>query len=456
MHVAAPTTGGAARLDAVIERLRAAGVRVDGAGLARALIDDPALGRLESLIENAGLVGAPSPRIEFICDGPLPASLGEEPAIKSERIYQQEVDYDLCKACRLCIQVCPKRVYSDDGRGHPDAWLRRDAECTGSHQCGQCVDICPENAIRITGIKPEFESTIYVLLPADTAGHDRGAEDFHVANPLDAAIPLALDTRLDPRSLGACNRRLDGAGFHPQLTVRGYPRDFVDEADPSAMLGDWAAEQGRAPALVLEALRLLYRELSRLPGITAGAYALDPILHRIIDELLHAGIGMRGRGARELLAGIVTEARIERAFAGARTRPIGGLLPTGTSPAWKTPYGPEVPEYVHLDRCLGPECGLCVTHCPEGGGGARGAIRIELRVPAATIPALVRGARARLLRLDGSHHAFDDAERLDHERPFDFVVDEDYCKSCGLCISCCPHDVIEARPRSFDLSRGAA
>jgi NAD-dependent dihydropyrimidine dehydrogenase PreA subunit len=30
-------------------------------------------------------------------------------------------------------------------------------------------------------------------------------------------------------------------------------------------------------------------------------------------------------------------------------------------------------------------------------------------------------------------------------------VNEDYCKSCGICIACRPHDVIEPAARSFDM-----
>jgi ferredoxin len=42
-------------------------------------------------------------------------------------------------------------------------------------------------------------------------------------------------------------------------------------------------------------------------------------------------------------------------------------------------------------------------------------------------------------------------EDLFGQQPFVFEVDPDYCKSCGRCISCCPHDVIEGAPRQFEL-----
>ncbi|HJP34436.1 MAG TPA: hypothetical protein QF901_00495, partial [Gammaproteobacteria bacterium] len=73
--------------------------------------------------------------------------------------------------------------------------------------------------------------------------------------------------------------------------------------------------------------------------------------------------------------------------------------------------------------------------------------------PEGTVPTLVRGGRAYLLRLDGSHEAPGDHEDLSGKTPFRFEVDPDYCKACGLCITCCPHDVIEPVNRSYDLRR---
>ena len=215
----------------------------------------------------------------------------------------------------------------------------------------------------------------------------------------------------------------------------------------------WATENGRDAGLARGAASLLYEGLSHFPSLRCGKYRLGEILHRIIDELLHRKIGVERGGGIEILKKIVREAFIEEPFLGAKGRPIGGLLPTGTSPAWKTPYGEEIPDYVHLEKCLGPECGLCVTHCPEGGGGARSAIRMILKVPQGTIPSLVRGLDVFLLRLDGSHARFEDLENLKGKTPFEFEVSADYCKACGICIACCPHDVIEPATRCFDLGQ---
>jgi NAD-dependent dihydropyrimidine dehydrogenase PreA subunit len=156
-----------------------------------------------------------------------------------------------------------------------------------------------------------------------------------------------------------------------------------------------------------------------------------------------------------LLKSILDDAQLAQTHLGAKRRPIGGLLPAGTSTAWKTPYGNEVPVYSHLDKCLGPECALCVTHCPEGSGGENSAIRMIPLVPMGTMPALVRGLGAFLFKADGSHERIEDMEDLLGKQAFAFQVDTDYCKACGICIACCPHDVIEGAQRSFNMGEAA-
>ncbi|MCC6750052.1 MAG: 4Fe-4S dicluster domain-containing protein [Deltaproteobacteria bacterium] len=364
------------------------------------------------------------------------------------------MNYALCKGCRLCIQVCPKHVYTDDGFGKPDGEVRHSEACTGRVQCGQCVDLCPERAIRLVTVNPTLESTIYLLLPnLYLEGKAIGAAEFQVADPTAARGVVQLPGPLDPRDLVACHAALDAAHFWPLLELSGYARHFVDERDPEAALAAWAREQGREPRLVRAGLALCYRALPELGPLKRGKYRLDEILHRLVDEVLHAGLDTEGVGGRAFLTALVLEAYAEPKLPGAKERPIGGLLPPGTSVAWKTPYGEEVPVYAHLERCLGPECALCVTHCPEGGGGPRSAIRMVYEVPQGTIPSLVRGLGAHLLRLDGTHATTAEVEDLRGQRPFTFEVSADYCKSCGLCIVCCPHDVILGAPRQFDLKQ---
>ena len=428
-RVAPPPAAAAAELDELARAAEAAGFHVEGLALARALADAAVLARLKRILfapEALAEAKRRARRIEFIADGPLPPELLLEPSAKSQPIYRQVVDYALCKGCRLCIQVCPKRVYSDDGFGKPDE-QRRDEECTGNSQCAQCIYICPERAISLEMVNPLHESTLFVELPnpyaADAAANPAPA-DFAVANPIAVSGGLTFEP-YDAEDLKAANTVLDEAGFHPLLETLGVAGHFVDSRDPEGELSRWARENGRAPELVLRAARLLYRALPALPGLTQGQYDFGTILNAVIDEVLHADIEIDSAGGRQRLAGLVGEARVNQAYLGAKRRPIGGLLPPGTSTAWKTPYGNEVPVYTRLEKCLGPECALCVTHCPEGGGGETSAIRIVPLVPAGTMPALVRGLQAHLLKMDGSHAAIGDMEDLFGKQPFVFEVDPD-------------------------------
>lgn len=62
-----------------------------------------------------------------------------------------KVDKELCKACGLCVFVCPKKVIELDGkeinkRGfHPAKQCGKD--CIA---CSACAVICPEAAIEVT------------------------------------------------------------------------------------------------------------------------------------------------------------------------------------------------------------------------------------------------------------------------------------------------------------------
>jgi len=452
-----PLTAMAKKLQPLVQSARSHGFRVDGVELAERLLSETELRRIRKLLFGEAALTffrQKASRIEFIADGMLPAELLREPTLKNEVVYRQEIDYDICKSCRLCIEVCPKHVYTDDGFGKPDEEVRRAEECTGLHQCGQCADVCPEDVIRVVSVEPIFDATVFVLLPAAEdreAPVSNAARDFMLRSPLDVGGVLELPKKLNVKRLRQCHETLDAAHFHPLLQINGYDRHFVDAAEPEKDLSIWAGEQARDPEAVLAAVELLYKQLGRLSDVRKGRYRLDDAIHRIIDEILHAGIKLRTNGAREMLARILRDAYVDNPFLGAKDRPIGGLLPTGTSSAWKTPYGEEIPDYVHLEKCLGPECGLCVTHCPEGGGGKNSAIRMNFNVPQGTVPSLVRGAKVFLLRVDGSHRGCEEFEDLSGQRAFEFEVNPDYCKACGICIACCPHDVIKPVTRAFDL-----
>lgn len=453
--VSPPSAEIVADLQALVAKAQAEGFHVEALPLARALVDKAAVARLRKLLFNAAALErlrGRARRIEFITEGSLPPEFLLEPATKSETIYSQIVDYTLCKGCRLCIQVCPKHVYKDDGFGKPSQ-ARRDEECTGT-QCGRCVYVCPERAITTVIVNPLHESTLFVLLDnpyAKAEEREVGPADFALANPLAVDDPLRIDTPYDPEDLRAAHRVLETAGFLPVLEVMGSDKHLVDAPDPEQVLHIWAKENGRSPAWVLRAVRTIYAGLPTLAGLKQGNYRLDALIHRAIDEILYADIDTTSAGGKALLEGLLAESHVDESTLGSKRRPIGGLLPPATSIAWKTPYGNEVPAYTQMDKCLGPECALCVTHCPEGNGGEASAIRMVPLVPLGAIPAMVRGLQARLLRLDGSHGSIDAAEDLYGRQPFAFQVDADYCKSCGICIACCPHDVIEPTPRKFDM-----
>jgi NAD-dependent dihydropyrimidine dehydrogenase PreA subunit len=213
----------------------------------------------------------------------------------------------------------------------------------------------------------------------------------------------------------------------------------------------WAAENARSSEATIDAVEMLYAGLPLLANLKQGNYALDNIIHRVIDEMLYAAIDSETYGGKQLLQDIVDESFLPESHLGSKRRPIGGLLPPGTSTAWKTPYGNEIPEYNHLEKCLGPECGLCVTHCPEGNGGETSAIKMIPLVPLGTIPALVRGLQVHLLKLDGAQTKLEDMQDLSGAQAFTFEVNADYCKACGICIACCPHDVIDPTARTFNM-----
>ena len=308
-----------ARFETLLDKAK--DFRIDGVSLAKAFLNEQLIDRLERLLFNEASLSflkTKGSRIEFIVDGlpdrvgPLPPELLDEPALKREPIYKQMIAYNICKACRLCIEVCPKHVYKDDGFGRPGLLDRREEECTGVVQCGQCTDICPENAIHVIMANPVFESTIFVLLPNPYSqmpplpypsplggdpikrGHIGGlregviSADFFVINPLDVEGPLKIPDRLNPKNFAEGHRLLNDAGFYPLLEVRGYPRHFVDSKDPEGDLKIWAKENGRDPGLVLEAVSLLYGKLPLIGSLRRGKYRLDEILHRIIDEMILA------------------------------------------------------------------------------------------------------------------------------------------------------------------------
>jgi len=67
-----------------------------------------------------------------------------------------EIDQELCKDCKLCVSVCPKKLIETSDRlnqkGYYPAFYIEKAlkkehrKCTG---CGLCAIVCPEIAIEV-------------------------------------------------------------------------------------------------------------------------------------------------------------------------------------------------------------------------------------------------------------------------------------------------------------------
>ncbi|HCJ09718.1 MAG TPA: ferredoxin [Clostridiales bacterium] len=49
-----------------------------------------------------------------------------------------------CKACGICIEFCPKKVFDADEEGHPI--IARPEECSS---CQICEQLCPDFAVSV-------------------------------------------------------------------------------------------------------------------------------------------------------------------------------------------------------------------------------------------------------------------------------------------------------------------
>ena len=87
-----------------------------------------------------------------------------------------QLDLELCKACGICIELCPEKVFDRDKLGYPV--LSRPEECS---QCLLCEVHCPDFAIEVrrrerkakakaTGKAPAAEGAPAESAPAVTRG----------------------------------------------------------------------------------------------------------------------------------------------------------------------------------------------------------------------------------------------------------------------------------------------
>ena len=69
---------------------------------------------------------------------------------QTKKKFEVIVDFDRCKACSICIHVCPTKVF--DQRNDFKAYPAHSEKCIG---CLMCVYSCPDFAIKIYEIVKE-------------------------------------------------------------------------------------------------------------------------------------------------------------------------------------------------------------------------------------------------------------------------------------------------------------
>ena len=65
-------------------------------------------------------------------------------AASEEPARRVSLDLDLCKACGICVALCPRHVFDSDSSGYPS--IARPADC---NSCLICELHCPELAIEV-------------------------------------------------------------------------------------------------------------------------------------------------------------------------------------------------------------------------------------------------------------------------------------------------------------------
>lgn len=78
-----------------------------------------------------------------------------------------QLDLELCKACGVCIELCPDRVFDRDKLGNPV--LARPEDCS---QCLLCELHCPDFAIEVRRRERKSKAPAAAGVPAhaDDAG----------------------------------------------------------------------------------------------------------------------------------------------------------------------------------------------------------------------------------------------------------------------------------------------
>ena len=70
--------------------------------------------------------------------------MAEEKKKKKIRAAKIEIDRKMCKACGICVDLCPAQALKSDEFGYPLV-----ADLSACTACNLCVDRCPDLAIEI-------------------------------------------------------------------------------------------------------------------------------------------------------------------------------------------------------------------------------------------------------------------------------------------------------------------
>lgn len=73
------------------------------------------------------------------------------------------LELELCKACGICIELCPQKVFDRDKLGYPV--IARPADCT---QCLICEIHCPDFALEVRR-RPKMRAAQPAVDPAGLA-----------------------------------------------------------------------------------------------------------------------------------------------------------------------------------------------------------------------------------------------------------------------------------------------
>jgi len=97
------------------------------------------------------------------------ASLGAEPnelsLTKLITVFDIEVDEELCTLCGACARVCSKNALLTYRDGDEIFLLFDGNNCDG---CRDCLDVCPENALKLREVEKKEEEKIEPVVKASS------------------------------------------------------------------------------------------------------------------------------------------------------------------------------------------------------------------------------------------------------------------------------------------------